>query len=354
MITKETLALDSADMYGVIKDFPKQIENAFNKLDEAPGFEIELPDHIVILGMGGSAIGGELLKNFLECVEGADNLHIEVCRDYSSPRYLTDKSCVIASSYSGETEETLSAVKEALTMTNNVIAITTGGSLAELGSTAGFPVVKLPAGFQPRAALPYSFFTMLSVALNSAFISSEARANIIADWKAAIKHIFAKSEALSNIEGNPALSLAKLAQGKIPVIYSPAKRLAAVNLRWRGQIHENAKNLAFGSFLPEMNHNEINSWSNPLNTLEDHLLITLYDVEDHPRIKLRQQALETLIGSSASRSVALSGEGGSLLERLFDLIYLGDWFSFYLALLNGVDPTPIPLISKLKDIMAKG
>jgi len=154
-------------------------------------------------------------------------------------------------------------------------------------------------------------------------------------------------------ESNPALELAKKIFGKIVVIYSSTDRLDSVNLRWRCQIQENAKHLAFGNLLPEMNHNEINSWNNPEGFGKNMVIIFLRDNEDNPRIKVRFDALAEVLSPLCSNIISVESSAETLLARMFDLIWLGDWVSFYLAMLNGEDPTPIPAISTLKEKLSK-
>ena len=149
-------------------------------------------------------------------------------------------------------------------------------------------------------------------------------------------------------EGNPALKIAQYLQGKYPVIYSSTDLLDIVNLRWRGQINENAKSLAFGSLLPEMNHNEILGWQENPELMKKLLIVSLEDKDDHPQIKKRQKITFSLISGLSDMLLEIEGEGESLLERVFDLIHLGDWVSFYLAVLYKVDPTPVEKINYLK------
>jgi glucose/mannose-6-phosphate isomerase len=153
-------------------------------------------------------------------------------------------------------------------------------------------------------------------------------------------------------EDNHAIQIAEKIYNKIPIIYSSSDVLDIVNLRWRGQIQENSKNLAFGNLLPEMNHNEINSFQNPGDLLSKFTLILLSEKSDNPKITERLNAVEKLLSKRCETILKIESNEEMLLVRLFDLIYLADWVSFYLALLNNEDPTPIPLISELKEIMS--
>jgi glucose/mannose-6-phosphate isomerase len=147
---------------------------------------------------------------------------------------------------------------------------------------------------------------------------------------------------------NPALDLAIQLYNKLPVIYSSTERTDVVNLRWRGQIAENAKTLAFGHVFPEMNHNELVGWRVLRRLMEEIAVVYLHDREDHPRVTMRMEVARGIIGEYASKIIDVKSEGKSRLARLFSLVHLGDWVSFYLSMMNGVDPTPVSVIDYLK------
>ncbi len=361
-INKELiLKIDSENMFKILKDFPEQVRQACEIGISAPGFNRELSSNdFLIAGMGGSAIGGSLVGSYLASFPEL-NIRITVNRNYDLPGFVDKNTNVIASSYSGGTEETISVFEKARERTENIACITSGGRLGELADKYGFPVISIPGGYQPRCALGYSFFPMLYLVMKSGALTKES-VNVIED---SISETVSVLETLSELYSNPententALELAQKLHETIPVIYSADSRLDAVNLRWRGQIQENAKNPAFGGFLPEMNHNEINGWSLTNNGLTRDILnkfsiILLQDPEDHPQVSKRFNALKNMLNTSTSEIISLAGNGNSLLARVFSLIYLADWVSFYLAILNGTDPTPIPMITKLKKEMSKG
>jgi glucose/mannose-6-phosphate isomerase len=154
-------------------------------------------------------------------------------------------------------------------------------------------------------------------------------------------------------QSNRALALAQRLYSKIPIIYSPAEIYDSVNLRWRGQFAENAKVLAFGHVLPEMNHNELVGWNVLRPQMKEMVVILLKDRRMHPRVALRMDIVKGIIGDYAASVLEVESEGQSLLARMFSLIYLGDWTSYYLAILNGVDPTPVKVIEYLKDELGK-
>ena len=349
------LDYDQHSMFEVLKNFDKQLYHAIkigDHLDE-PKFENEIRE-ILIAGMGGSAIGGDLLRSYLESVPETKHIRINVIRNYNLPEYVDEHTSVIASSYSGNTEETLSAFSQALEKTRNIICVTSGGQLAKLGEKNDLQVIKMPGGFQPRCALGYSFMILLFIVTKLKILDGKTEFDLSRALEEALRIIQTRAEqyAVKNHD-NPAYNLAKEIKGKIPVIYSSNETFDAVNLRWRGQFHENAKSLAFGNLLLEMNHNEINSWDMPAELLHDFQIIFLRDANDHDRIKLRFDAIKKILEDQGLDVLTFAGEGNFLITRIMDLLYLSDWTSFYLAELYDKDPMAIPAISKLKDILSK-
>ena len=347
-------AIDKSDMFSVLKDFPNQVEHAIQIGQSVSALPESVVRNIYLLGMGGSAIGGDLLSSYFSKTPGLNHFVVATNRDYNIPGSLNNESAVIASSYSGGTEETIEGLNSAFAKTKNIVCITTGGKIAELADKYKLPKVIIPKGFMPRCALGYSFFPILSLLTKSINLPLETMDKVKNDVESTLAMLKQKSELYSKPDSdNPALLIAGQIHSKIPVIYS-SNSLSSVNLRWRCQIQENAKHLCWGHVLPEMNHNEINSWTNPVNMTNNFVIITLEDPSDHPKVNIRFNAIRKLLTDNASDIISLKGEEDNFLTRMFSLIYLGDWVSYYLALLNGEDPTPIPLISKLKDILAEG
>jgi glucose/mannose-6-phosphate isomerase len=152
---------------------------------------------------------------------------------------------------------------------------------------------------------------------------------------------------------NPALTLARLLRNRIGIFYSSTDRFDSVNTRWRGQMAENAKTLAFGHVLPEMNHNEIVGWKTLMPQMREMQVVFLRDKEDHPRVQRRMEVTSAILAAHTDRITEVWSEGESLLARIFSLVHLGDWVSLYLAVLHGVDPTPVEAINRLKEELAK-
>lgn len=343
MITKaEINAIDSQNMFEVLENFPSQIKQAYEI-----GCNIEVPDYlknisnIVITGLGGSAIGGDLLRSYLQYEM---KIPIQVNRNYFLPSYAGNDTLVICSSYSGETEETLSAYEDALKRGCMIACISSGGKLSVLAGSKGKLVVTVPRGYQPRCALAFSFFPMLMLLVKAGLINNKDE-----DVDSLIELMKLKSSSYSVFDKNTAIDLAGHISGKIPIIYSSNDNLDIVNLRWRGQISENAKSLAFGNYFPELNHNEIVGWQENSEILSKFAVLFLKDKEDNPRILKRLEITKEIIKPYRGIDIVIESEGNSKLERIFDLVYLGDWVSYYLAILNKVDPSPIEKINILKN-----
>ncbi|MBL0332820.1 MAG: bifunctional phosphoglucose/phosphomannose isomerase [Chlorobi bacterium] len=347
---EELKKIDVSDMFSAIVGFSSYAEEGIEIGAHFPKINIKNINKIVILGMGGSAIGGDLLRSYIHSFSYRNGIDISICRGYV-PQNINKNTLVIASSYSGDTEETISAFKVAIKSAGYVIVISTGGTILKLAKRDKFPTIIIPSGLQPRAALALSFFPLLQVlAINQNLFGDEIKnitLNAISETLDLLKKLTKIFSSGSN-RNNKAYTLAQKINGKIPVIYSSSDRLDAVNLRFRGQIQENAKSLAFGNLLPEMNHNEINSWQNPVELQNKFVAIFLHDKDDHERVSKRMVITKNIISKSTRSSIDIVSQGNSLIARMFSLILLADWTSYYLALFIGVDPTPVPIIQNLK------
>lgn len=345
MITRQEIQMyDKSDMFDVLSRFGYQLEEAFNIGSgiEPPAFLKEV-NKIIITGLGGSAVGGDLLRSYLQY---DIKLPIIINRNYLLPAFADENTLVIVSSYSGNTEETISAYIDAKAKGCKILCISSGGEITKMAETDGYYVIKIPRGYQPRCALGFSFVPLLMLMGKLEFVQNKNQ-----DIKNLISYI--KEKALQYVtldeEVNTAIKLARHIDGKIPVIYSSSDMLDIVNYRWRGQIAENAESLAFGNLLPEMNHNEIVGWKKNQEFLRKFVVIYLNDKEDFPRIQKRMEIIREIIKPHIDVELVLNSEGSTRLERIFDLIYLGDWISFYLAILYKADPTEIENINTLKN-----
>jgi glucose/mannose-6-phosphate isomerase len=344
MTETEIKLYDNFNLFSVTADFPLQIEEAViigSNLE--PSADLKEIDKIIICGMGGSAIGGDLLRSYLlyEC-----RIPIYVNRNYKLPAFANEKTLVVISSYSGNTEESLSSFDDAVQKGCKIVCSTSGGNLLVLAQTQNRLIIKVPKGYQPRCALAYSFFPLLMLLSKLGLI--EDKLNIIVRIIELTKRRSAELSFIDESKNN-AIRIAKHLQGKIPVIYSSCDLLDIANLRWRCQIEENAKCLAYGNFLPEMNHNEIVGWEQNPDITKNFAVIALFDKDDNPRITKRMHITLDVIKANRGMQVEIDGEGETTLERIIDIIYLGDWVSFYLAIFYKVDPFPIEKINILKN-----
>ncbi len=348
MTFEEIFAVDTSNMYNLIKSFPAQITEAVSIGKEA---KVKLSarglENIILSGLGGSAIGGDLLRSYLA---GELKIPFLVNRHYTLPAFVGPKSLVVISSYSGDTEEALAAFREALKRKARILCITSGGSLGKLAKTKRRPVIQVPGGLPPRVAIGYSFFPLLLALSKLGVVKSKNRE--IAETISLLAHK-AVEYGIPDPQTNKALQLAGQLRGRIGVIYSSTERFDSVNTRWRGQVAENAKSLAFGHVLPEMNHNELVGWKMLQEQMREMQVFIIRDKEDHKRVKVRMDITKTILSEHTGRVTEIWSEGTSLLARIFSLVYLGDWMSYYLAILNGVDPMPVHVIDHLKNELRK-
>ena len=349
-MTKETLArFDLEGMHGAIQAFSDQLKDGRARALKArtDGWPNGTVTGVVIAGMGGSAIGGDIL-----CALAINHasIPIVVSRSYSLPAWVDSSTVVVASSYSGNTEETLTAFDEAYKRGAQLIVISTGGELGERAAVRNIPYVQLPSGIQPRAALPYSLSALLTATEAVDLTDIQSR-----DWDEAIRITSQQSDELSDFSDpqNQAIKLAGILAGHIPVVYS-SEQLGVANIRWRNQIHENSKSLAVGNMLPEMNHNEVMGWARFSEELKQMAVIALRDIEDHERTQRRLDITRSLLEPHAHSWNEVHSLGHSRLARLLSIIYFGDWVSLYLAILNETDPSPVGLISQLKAALVQG
>lgn len=349
MTLDQLRSADPDGMYDAIAAFPRHLREGAGLGDGIKPIPLSKAKRIVLLGMGGSAIGGDLLRSYLTAATGGA-VDMRIVRGYTPPP-VDRNTLVIASSYSGGTEETLAAFERVRGEAGAVLVITTGGRLGEIAKAESYRTITLPGGLQPRAALAYSFFPLAqALAVKSALFGDETAAATVTGIAETgiLLDTLVKRYGAGPRRGNTAWKTAEQLNGLVPVVYSAGDLLDTVNLRWRGQIQENAKHLAFGNLLPEMNHNEINGWQLPPDLLKRFALVFLRDRADHERTAARIGITRRVLGRSVGRSVTLETEGESLLARIFSLVHLGDWTSWYMATMNGVDPMPVPIIQKLK------
>jgi len=330
--------------------FPDQCRQGLKLGDEAQisdSYRIEY-DGIVGLGMGGSAIGGDLLAAIYS---GELSVPATTVRDYALPSWVGERTLVFAVSYSGNTEETLAAFDEARRRGARVIGVTSGGELARICGENGLPCVVVPGGRPPRASTGYLLMSLVAVVERLGLIGGQAAAR--RECLEVLDAQAAEYGRHSPADANRAKQVAGLLHDKVPVIYASTPILGAVAYRWRTQFNENAKVLAMSHELPELDHNEIVGWELGRNLLGPRCVIVLTDPGMSDRARRRLEITQDLLGSGVEvhREAA---RGDSALARILSAMYLGDCASLYLALLNGVDPLAIRPIEELKKRLAQG
>jgi len=296
--------------------------------------------------MGGSAIGGALARAALG---DRASRPIAIMRDYGVPPWTTPDSTVLCASYSGNTEETLAAYDAAGALGATRVVATTGGKLAAQAREDGVPVIPLPGGFQPRAAVGY----MLVIALEVAALSGAGeslRSEI--DVAAAHSETLVREWGPDGDEDSLAKQIARGIHGTVTQI-AGAGLTSPIAYRWKAQLNENAKVPAFWADLPELDHNEIVGWTGA-EKLGRFSAVFLDDSDLHPRVRQRIELTRGLIAGHAASTFRVESRGSSAVERLVSLVLLGDLVSFYVAILRGIDPSPVETIERLKTTLAGG
>ena len=292
--------------------------------------------NVAIAGMGGSGIGGNLVT---ELIQEKIKLPIMVCKDYFLPESVNEHTLVIASSYSGNTEETLHALEQAIHRGCKIVCVSSGGSMINLAKKAGLDYVIIPGGKPPRACLAYSFIQQLFILAHYNLIDEGFEVGI----EQAIR-LLDKEEKRTNKQ---ARSLAKKLNKKIAVLYSAAN-FEAVAIRWRQQINENAKSLCWHHAIPEMNHNELVGWRTP----GKYAVVFLRNETDYSRTQQRMNIAKNIISQYTKHIYEVWSKGDSHIERALYLIHFGDWVSYHLAELRKVDPVEVNVIDYLKAELA--
>jgi glucose/mannose-6-phosphate isomerase len=337
-------AIARIDPSGQLDDvlaLPEHLRDAVWRVESAIMQDFDTAAGLVVAGMGGSAIGGALARAAL-----GDHASrpIFVTRAYGLPPWTTPDTMVLCASYSGDTEETLACYESAGALGARRTVVTTGGRLAEVARADGVPVIPLPGGFQPRAAVAYMIVAALEVAalcgagprMNSEIdVAAEHLESCVVEW--------GPDSATDSLAKRIAMAI----HGTIPIV-AGAGITEPIAYRWKSQINENAKLPAFWHELPELDHNEICGWDGAAG-LGRFSAVFLEDADLHPRVRDRIELTERLIADQAHTTVRVGTVGRTGVERVMSLVLLGDLVSLYLAVLRGVDPTPTDAIERLKD-----
>lgn len=288
--------------------------------------------NVVVAGLGGSGIGGNLVE---ELTRGKMKVPMTICKDYHLPEFVNEHTLLMVCSYSGNTEETLHSLQDGMNRMAKIVCITAGGSLERIARKAGLDVVLIPGGMPPRACLGYSFLQQLYVLAYYRYIDRGFEVGV----DGAIKLINREEKKIQK----EAQRIAKKLNKKIPVIYANANQ-EAVAVRWRQQLNENSKTLAWHHVIPEMNHNELVGW----RTKGKYGVILLRNETDYERNVARFNIAKGVIAQYTNTVIEVMAKGDNEIERALYLIHLGDWVSFYLAELRKFDPVEVKVIDHLK------
>ena len=339
--------LDPTGLRHRLRAFPIQCRNAW---DEALAFKLPRDyarvERVVVAGMGGSAIGGELLGDLASLEESPS---ITVSRDYQVPYYVDEDTLVLACSHSGETEETLSSFRQALARGAKIVAVTGGGALAAEAGEHGAPIFRVRYEGEPRSALGYGFIAPIVLLMKLGLISDKTR-----DFGEAVEVLEALVPELSEeapMSRNRAKGVAADLLGRLVIVYG-AGIFSGVARRWKTQFNENSKAWAFFELLPESHHNSVVGYSLPEKVRAQAFAILLRPGYLHPRTYLRYGITQELLGKESISQRTLEGRGESALSQMLSAICLGDYVSYYLALLQGVDPSPVSTIDFIKGRLA--
>lgn len=326
-------------MIRFVSNFTKQLQEAYeigeNSSLKKTNKSIE---NVLICGLGGSGIGGKIVS---QIADKHCNIPILTHNTYSLPNFVNENTLVIISSYSGDTEETVSAMEEALRRNSEIACITSGGKVKEIASKNELNLILVPGGNPPRAMLTYSLTQLFYILNNYSLIHKEYRDELpstIALLDNEIDSIKEEAKKITDIVKN-----------KTILIYTDAS-FEGVGTRFKQQLNENSKVLSFNHVIPEMNHNELLGWSGGNNTFA---AIFLRNISDNKRNQVRMEICKEIIANKTESIVEVFSKGNNTIERTFYLILLTDWISVYLAEEYGVDSIEIRVINRLKNELSK-
>lgn len=324
-------------MRTLIEGFTKQLEEALNIAGKAVLTKKDQVQNIVVTGLGGSGISGTILS---ELVQDECPVPIIVNKDYFLPEFVNAHSLVIISSYSGNTEETLSAMQQAISKKAQIVCITSGGKVKELADQHQFDTIIIPGGHPPRSCIGYSLVQLLKIIQFNGFVKTD----LLAQVTSSITLLHAERDAIQK----ESKEIANVLFNKIPVIYSLGS-CEGVAVRFRQQINENSKMLCWHHTFPEMNHNELVGWTEKNDDLAVATFRTSYDYE---RTVKRYELCKSLFAKYSASVTDIIAKGNSKLEQYFYLIHIGDWISVDLADLKNIDAVEVDVITNLKNELA--
>ena len=330
---------DAQDALGIASKQSEQLLHSFDLGSWDP--KAKSFDNIVYAGMGGSALAAALSVSW-----PGYSVPFEISRQYSIPHYVSDRTLFIAASYSGNTEETLSALAEAETKKATIIVIAGGGELQKIAQEKGYTFLLLPKAEQPRYAVFYNLKALLQLLNGTGLLAEDAETAVLKKTASFLSDHIQNLAPTVPVKDNYAKKLAQEVMGKSAVVYS-GSFLAPAAYKWKISFNENAKNVAWQGTLPEFSHNEFIGWSShPTN--KPYAIIDLQSAYEHPQIKKRFEISARLLSGKRPHPNDIQALGDSKLEQLLWTVILGDFTTIYLGLLNGVNPTPVDLVEKMK------
>jgi glucose/mannose-6-phosphate isomerase len=341
--------VDKANMLDGLTRFPEQIKEALTIAEAVQRFNFLKIDNVVVVGMGGSAISGDIMLSLFR-----DKLDVPliVNREYDLPKWVNKDTLVICISYSGNTDETLSSFKIASQKKCKILCISTGGKLQELAEKRGIPFIKIPAGIQPRAATAYLLFPSIIFLKKIGLLKTAIETDIKETIAVTTDFVTLNKKEVPE-ENNLAKQLAKKIFNTIPQIYGWGV-YTPIAIRWRHQLNENSKIIARSDIVPECNHNDIVGWAgNP--DISKQFSCILFRDKDEETIDMatRLNFMRDLFHNTAGNVIEVSPKGKSQLAKMMYLMCLGDFTSCYLAVLRGINPSPVDIITELKKRLAE-
>ena len=344
MDSRETIrSVDTKGMLSAVESMPRQLSEGI-RVGRGSGIARFSPAEVVVCGVGGSAIGGDLLREWLGATTA---ICCEVCRSYSLPSHVGKGDLVIAASYSGDTEETLSMFEDAKKKLANLAVVTSGGRMEEAAKAGGVPLARIPLGVAPRASLGYLFGAMVGVLQSSGVVASDKQ---VEETVRILKGIIGTCKVTVATADNPAKILAHRIFPSVPVVIGHGLS-APVAKRWANQFNENSKVLSFAATLPEFDHNEIVGWMRDPRS-RGFVPVLLQHDETGARMKKRIAATKDML-SRVSPVCTVDSVGTSPMAKMFSLVMMGDYASTYLGILRGEDPSSNEPIDELKATLSK-
>ena len=325
-------------MKNLVQNFTNQLKEAKQIADKAIVSKGSNITNIVVTGLGGSGIGGTIL---LELIADSCTAPIVINKDYFLPAFVNENTLVIISSYSGNTEETLSAMQQAIAKKAQIACVTSGGKVLALAKQHQFDFIEIPGGNSPRACIGYSLVQLIKILIEKEF----APHSLLKDIENSIALLEKENDAIKN----EAKLMAEKLTNKLAVIYSLGSS-EGVAVRFRQQVNENSKQLCWHHTFPEMNHNELVGWTTKNDNL---VVVTFHTSFDFERTKKRYQVCKPVFEKYSHSVIDIIAKGNSKLEQFLYLIHIGDWISCYIADNRGIDPVEVNIIDYLKGELAK-